>query len=199
MGDRHEPAPVGAAEVDDPAVVRAAVCGRELRIAHETFPGDPDRRVEQHDVDPLGVHDAQAGMRIVAARRAALLVAALPDRHEIGGVHPDAAERPEAAAERGMRTAVDEEDFDAVGVALDPDRAIAELRIEVALPGVARLEHVPVRVDGDDVESAIRSSHAPGPYVQGHATVRHRGTAAVASAGNDASARRGRLRSDTAR
>ena len=36
---------------------------------------------------------AQPGVRVVAPRRAAVLVAALPDRHQIGGVHPDAAER----------------------------------------------------------------------------------------------------------
>jgi hypothetical protein len=52
------------------------------------------------------------------------------------------------SAEREMRAAVHEEDFDAVGVALDPDRTIAERGLEVALPGVARLEDVTVRVDG---------------------------------------------------
>jgi hypothetical protein len=53
-----------------------------------------------------------------------------------------------------MRAAVDEQHLDAVGVALDPDRAIAERRLEVALPGVARLEHVAVGVDGHDVGRA---------------------------------------------
>ena len=103
--------------------------------------------IEQHDVDALLVHHGEPRARVVAAGRAALLVADLTEGQEPRGVHLDAAERAEPAAQRLERPAVDEQHLDALGVAVDADGAVAVHRLEVAEPGVARLEHVTVGVD----------------------------------------------------
>ena len=116
-------------------------------VADQALPGDTDGRVEERDVDAFLIHDAQPRGGVVAARRASVFVAALSDRHQIGRVHADAAERTEPAAQRQMRPAVDQQHLDALGVALDANRPLAQLGLEVALPHVARFENVAVGVD----------------------------------------------------
>jgi hypothetical protein len=98
-------------------------------------------------------------LRIVAARRAAVLVAALADRHEIRALHADAAERAETPAQRRVRASVDQQHLDTLRVTIDADRAVAQRRVDVALPGVARLEDVAVGVDGEHVADGTFAGH----------------------------------------
>ena len=71
---------------------------------------------------------------------------------------------PEATAQTQMRSAVDEQDLDARVVALDADGPIAECRLEVALPGIARLQDVAVGIDGQRLRGGV-SRHAMSPVI----------------------------------
>ena len=102
--------------------------------------------IEQHAVDALAVHHGKPRVRVVAARRAALRVGDLTAGEEPRGVHLDAAERAELAAQRLERPPVDEQHLVALGVAADPDGSVSVRRVDVAEPGVGRLQHVAIRI-----------------------------------------------------
>src|SRR4029077_12658744 len=78
---------------------------------------------------------------------AALRVGDLAPGEQALGVHLDAAERAELPAQGLERSAVDEEDLEALGIRIDPDGAVPIRGIDVPEPGVGGLQHVPVGVD----------------------------------------------------
>jgi len=54
-----------------------------------------------------------------------------------------------------MRSPVDEQDLDALVVAVDADGPLPVRRLEVALPGIARLQDMPVGVDGQRLHCRV--------------------------------------------
>ena len=125
MGDRVEPPAIHLAELDQPAVVGAGVGGGQRGVRHVAFPADPDGGIEQHTVDALAVHHGKPGVRVVAARRAALRVGDLTAGEEPRGVHLDAAQRAELPAQCLQRSAVDDQHLVALVVVADPDGAVS--------------------------------------------------------------------------
>jgi hypothetical protein len=90
--DRVQATRIGLAELDQPSVVGAGVGGGQAGIRDVPFPADADGRIEEHAVDPLGVHHGEPRVRVVAAGRAALRVGDLAPGEQALGVHLDAAE-----------------------------------------------------------------------------------------------------------
>ena len=146
VGDGVEPPAIHLAELDQPAVVGAGVGGGQRGVRHVAFPADPDGGIEQHTVDALAVHHGKPGVRVVAARRAALRVGDLTAGEEPRGVHLDAAQRAELSAQRLERSPVDDQHLVALVVVADPDGSVSVHRIDVAEPGVGRLQHVAIRI-----------------------------------------------------
>src|SRR5499433_4357686 len=113
------------------------------------FPANPDGRIEKNGVDALLVHDGEPRRGIIRAWRAAVGVADLAAGQELGGVHVDAAECAELAAERLEGLAVDEENFVTLVVTGDANRAASIVGIEIPQPGIGGLENVAVGIDHD--------------------------------------------------
>src|SRR5262249_15609935 len=78
--DRYQaPQRVGA-EIDNPAVVRAAVRTGELRIFHLRLPQDADRRIEYRGAHPLVENSLDTLLRLHGAERSALHVGTIRAR-----------------------------------------------------------------------------------------------------------------------
>ena len=168
MRDRDQAAAGVAAEIRDPAVVGAAVCGREFGVEEFGFPQQPDRRVEERFRHPLLVEQLEALLHHHRAEGGAFEVGVLGLRRE----HPHlfglgvaahralaqlarvldflahAAERAEQAGRGHLGAfAIDFEVLEAVVADADAHRAIAILRVDVFFPEIGRLEDMSVAID----------------------------------------------------
>src|SRR5262249_29137771 len=172
MRDGNEPAPRVAAEVGDPAVVRAAIRARELGIEQLRLPQQAERGIEDGLRHALTIQELQAFLHDHGAERGAAEIRLLRRgtdatpilwRHLPAHGAPTnlarfvdplahATERAELAraSDRG-RPAVDEQLLEAVVADADAERPIPILRIEVGFPQIRRLEDVAIAVDYERV------------------------------------------------
>jgi hypothetical protein len=140
-------APPVAAEVDDPAVVGAAVGVGEAGVAHLGLPEEGEGGVEDRHIDALLVHPAQPGRRFHARGRGGARIAPVGIGVELVQGNAVAPELVELAAAARQWPAVDLEHFDAARVARHADRPVAVAGVDVALPQIRWLQHVGVGVD----------------------------------------------------
>ncbi len=168
MRNRDQASAGVAAEVGDPAVVGAAVCGREFGVEKFGLPQQPDRRIENRFRHPLLVEQLEPLLHHHGAEGGALEVGVLGFRRE----HPHllglgvaahralaqfarvldllahAAERAEQAGRCHLRAlAIDFEILEAVVADANAHRAVAILRVDVFLPEIGRFEDMSVAID----------------------------------------------------
>jgi hypothetical protein len=176
MRDGYQPAPGVAAEIGDPAIVRAAVGAGQLGVHQLGLPKQPDGRVEDRFGHALALEQLHALGHVHGAERGAAQVGLLRSRANPPSlfrtdltahgslaqpprlVHPlaHAAQGAElAGAGQGGALAVDLQILVTVVADPDADRATAVAGLEILLPQVGRLEDVPVAVD-DHGASRIR-------------------------------------------
>jgi len=63
--------------------------------------------------------------------------------------------------------AADFEHLEPIGVSTDPDCAVAELRVDIAFPGIGWFENMTVRIDGSWVRKTLILCHGVGSLVCG--------------------------------
>jgi len=162
------PPPGIAAEIGDPAVVRAAVRARQLGVHQLGFPQQTEGRIQDRLGHAFAIEQLHALRHVHGAERGAAQIGLLPprtnpaplvrtDRAAHGPlpqaprlVHPlaHAAQRAELAGSgQGGAPAVDLQILVAVITDPDRDRAAAVAGLEILLPQVGRLEDVPVAID----------------------------------------------------
>src|SRR5262245_26287237 len=172
MRDRNEPAPGIAAEVGDPAVVRATIRARKLGIEQLRLPQQAERGIEHGLRQAFTIEELQALLHVHGAERGAseirllrcgtdaahLLGRDLPAHRALAELarlvdplaHPTERAELARASDRG-RPAVDEEVLEAVLADADAERSIAIRRLQVGLPQIGRLEDVAIAVDNERV------------------------------------------------
>jgi len=150
MRDRDQPAAGGAAEVGDPAIVGAAVGLAQLDIVELGLPQDTEGRIEHGGVEPFGVEQLEPFGRVTGAVRHVGGIGLVGMRREgLEILLAHAAERGRIAAARALaRPAADLEIFQPVFVALQAQRAVAILGLDVMVPQAGILEHMAVGIDG---------------------------------------------------
>ena len=168
MGDGDQPPAGVAAEVGDPAVVRAAVRARELGIEQLGFPQEAQGGVEHRLGEPLAVEELDALLHVHGAERRApevgLVRRGTDSPHVLGcdvPAHRLLAERPRLvdllahpaegaqltpAGDRGG-PAVDLQVLEAVVAHADAECPLPVGGLEIGLPQIRWLQDVPVAVD----------------------------------------------------
>src|SRR6266542_4992643 len=173
MRDGNQPAARVAAEVGDPAVVRATVRTRELGVEQLSLPEEAERGIEHGLCHPLAVEELHALLHVHGAERGAAEVRLIRRETDAADVlrrdvpahraiaqfprlvdplaHP--AERAELAraGDRGA-PAVDLQEFEAVVTHAYPERPVAIGGFQVALPQIRRFKDVAVAVDHELVD-----------------------------------------------
>src|SRR5262249_6805652 len=161
-------APRIAAEVRDPAIVGAAVRGRELGVEELRFPQEAERWIEDRLRQSFAIEQLDALLHVHRAERRTAeirLIMSRPNAAHVFWAHvtphrtlaktsclvdplPHAPERAELAGTRKLGSApVDLEVLVTVVAHADPDGAVAHRGLEVLLPEVGRLQDVSVPVD----------------------------------------------------
>ena len=149
--DTEQAVGIGLAVIGEPAVVGAAGRGGELRVLDRAGE-QAEARIKEGGVDAVGIHVGDALVRIEPARLAVLILHRVVDD---ALPRPDRADPADAALAVADRVLLDDEPLLAVLAFDDPRRAVAELRIDVFVPQIQRLEDVPVGVD--DIVSATHT------------------------------------------
>src|SRR5438445_15652 len=168
MRDGDQPAAGVAAEIGDPAVVRAAIGARELGLEQLGLPQQAERGIEHGLRHPLAIEELHALLHVHGAERGAPEVRmlrrgtdpadvmgrnisahrALPELPRLVDPLAHAAEGAELArtGDRGA-PAVDLQVLEAVVAHAYPERPGAIGGLQVGLPQIRRLEDVAVAVD----------------------------------------------------
>jgi hypothetical protein len=146
LRDWHEAPARAAAEVRDPAVVRALVGERQLRFFDLALPEQAERRIEHRLLEMLAVEQFDALLRVASAKRDVLHVTPLGAGARALVAHR--AQHAERAAVRPLGAApVQLQVFEAGVVHADTERARAIRSFQVFLPEPRGFQDVPVRVD----------------------------------------------------
>src|SRR6516225_6499249 len=154
--DTEQAVRIGLAIVGEPAVVGSARRSGELRIMYGPRK-QAEARIKEGGVDAIGVHVGDALVRVEPAGLAVLV------GHRVG--LDDTLPRPYRADPANAELAVadhvllDDEPLLAVLALFDPRRPVAELRIDIFVPKVQRLEDVPVGID-----DVVGATHMPAPF-----------------------------------
>src|SRR6516162_7957074 len=111
-------------------------CMHELRVL-DPSKGQPNARIEEGGVNPVGIHVGDAGVRVEAALAAFLVGHRVVANYPVTGA--DGTERSEASAPaKGL--AIDAQTLLAVIVDKQARRPIPKVRFDVILPQIQRLE-----------------------------------------------------------
>ncbi len=150
MGDRDQPALRVAAEIGDPAVVSAAIGLAQLDVGELGLPQDAQGREEHRGIEAFGIEKLQplAGIAGAVGHVGGVgLVGMRREGFEVFLAH--AAKRCRIAAARALaRHAANLEILQAVLVALDAERAVLVLGLDVVVPQSGVLEQMAVGIDG---------------------------------------------------
>src|SRR5260370_19420576 len=158
-----------AAEIRDPAIVSAAICGRQLRVEEFRLPQEADRRIENRFFHPFLLEQLETLLHHHGAERRAFQVSVLGLwRHhprllrlEFAAAHygfaqllrvlhplPHSTERTQQPGLRHLCAfPIDFEILAAIVTDADSHRAIAILRVDVFFPEVGWLEDMSVAID----------------------------------------------------
>ena len=147
MGDRDEPAAGIRAEVDDPAVVGAAVRRGQGRVLDFAFPQQPDRGIQNDLGQPLAVDAPNTFLGIHGAERRAGQIRPFRAGLDVGMSHRAQNAGEPLLAQLG-RPVVELEILPALVVLPDPNGPVAVLGFEILLPQVRDLQNVAVTIDG---------------------------------------------------
>src|SRR6516164_10699522 len=154
-GDTEQTVGIGLAVIGEPAVIGPASRGSELRVMYRAGE-QAEARIEEGGVDAVGIHVGDALVRIEPAWLPVLILHRVVDDTLPRSDRADPADAALAVADHML---LDHEPLLAVLALDDPRRAVAELRIDVSVPQIQRLEDVPIGID--DVVSA---THMPAPF-----------------------------------
>src|SRR6187431_1294683 len=97
MRNRKQPLLVVTTEIDQPAIIRTGIGGREFWVLYPPFPEDADGWIEKGDVDAFFVHHFEARLGLVTPERAAIDIGFLAWSKEFLGIHTNAAECTQGA------------------------------------------------------------------------------------------------------
>src|ERR1041384_1122187 len=124
MRHRVETFGIFATEIDNPTIISAGIGSREFRVLHRAFPKDPQRGVQNGDIDLLIIHDREARFGIVAASRGPFGIGYLSTREQFFPVHPNSTNSTEITAHALALVwfVIDDEIFVASAVHLDANR-----------------------------------------------------------------------------
>src|SRR5258708_21108108 len=98
MRNRVETFGIFATEVNDPTIVGAGISSGEFRILHRAFPKDPQRGIQNGDVDLFVIHDSEARFGVVTTSRGPFSVGHHPTREQLLAIHADPANGAEISA-----------------------------------------------------------------------------------------------------
>ncbi len=137
-----------AAELADPAVVRARVGQMELRVLELALPGQAKGRVEDGLGQPFAIEERDPLLWIGRSEgRASQVVEARQHPQLLTGLAHATTEDVEAGGGQEPGRLSPDLDHLAIAVHGQPQRAFAQRRIDVALPQIEWLEDVPIGVD----------------------------------------------------
>ena len=144
--DRHQAAAGRTTEVGDPAVVRAHVGDRDLRVGDLALPQQSDRRIEDALLQVLASEQLDTLGRVAGAERHVVHVAAIGSGPRVRIAHR-AHQAEDAVLGSLRRPPVELEILEPALVDAHPHGARTEAFLEVLFPEPRRLEDVSVRVD----------------------------------------------------
>src|SRR5262245_56194504 len=97
MRHRVETFGIFATEVHDPTVVAAGVSSGDFRVLHRTLPKDPQRRIQNGDIDFFVIHDLEARFRVVTASGGPFSVGHHSTGEQLLAIHADTANSAEVS------------------------------------------------------------------------------------------------------
>src|SRR5262245_28613413 len=144
--DRNEAPTRVAAEVGDPAVVRALIGERQVAVVDLALPEQAERRIEHGLLEVLEIEQLDPLLRVAGSERNVILVPAIG-----AALHRQISHRAEQSEHTLggalRRASIELEILESLRVGADPQRALAVALLEVLAPQPVRLENVAVGVD----------------------------------------------------